>query len=63
MRRKRTAEKLTTAQVARILGVGKKTLYRMLNDGRIPEPARNPNNNYRLWGSQEVEAIREELAK
>jgi predicted DNA-binding transcriptional regulator AlpA len=63
MQRKRSAHNLTTAQVARLLGVTKKTLYRMLQDGRIPEPVRNPDNNYRLWIPQQIEAIRQELAK
>ena len=63
MQRKRSAQNLTTAQVARLLGVTKKTLYRMLQDGRIPEPVRNPENNYRLWIPQQIEAIRQELAK
>ena len=59
MQRKRSAHNLTTAQVARLLGVTKKTLYRMLQDGRIPEPVRNPDNNYRLWIPQQIEAIRQ----
>ena len=63
MQRKRSAHHLTTAQVARLLGVTKKTLYRMLQDGRIPEPVRNPDNNYRLWIPQQIESIRQELAK
>jgi predicted DNA-binding transcriptional regulator AlpA len=63
MRRKRSAQSLTTAQVARVLGLTKKTLYRMLQDGRIPEPVRNPHNNYRVWIPQEIEAIRQEMAK
>jgi predicted DNA-binding transcriptional regulator AlpA len=63
MRRKRSAQSLNTTQVARILGVTKKTLYRMLQDGRVPEPARNPENNYRIWVPQQVEAIREEFGK
>jgi predicted DNA-binding transcriptional regulator AlpA len=63
MRRKRSAHNLTTAQVARVLGIGKKTLYRMLQDGRIQEPVRNPENNYRVWIPQEIEAIRQEMSK
>jgi predicted DNA-binding transcriptional regulator AlpA len=63
MRHKRYTQNLTTAQVARLLGVTKKTLYRMLQDGRVPEPVRNPNNNYRLWVPQQIEAIRMELSK
>ena len=63
MRRKRSAQSLTTAQVARLLGVTTKTLYRMLQDGRVPEPSRNPENNYRIWVPQQIEAMREELAR
>ncbi len=63
MNRKRTSQKLNSAQVARILGVTKKTLYRMLQDGRIPEPPRDPSNNYRIWGQNDVESIRQELGK
>jgi hypothetical protein len=45
------------------LGIAKKTLYRMLQDGRIQEPVRNPDNNYRVWIPQEIEAIRQEMSK
>ena len=63
MRRKRSAQNLTTAQVARLLGVATKTLYRMLHEGRIPEPSRNPANNYRIWIPQQVEVIRQEMTR
>jgi predicted DNA-binding transcriptional regulator AlpA len=63
MRRKRSAHDLTTAQVARLLGVTTKTLYRMLSDGRVPEPSRNPQNNYRIWIPQQIEAIRQEMTQ
>ena len=63
MRRKRSAQNLTTAQVARVLGIATKTLYRMLQDGRIPEPVRNPDNNYRMWIPQQIEEIRQEMFK
>jgi len=53
---------LTTAQVARVLGVTTKTLYRMLKDGRAPEPARNLENNYRVWAPYEVQQLQEELS-
>jgi predicted DNA-binding transcriptional regulator AlpA len=49
--------------VARILGITKKTLYRMLQDGRVPEPGRNQANNFRVWIPQQVEAIRQELGR
>ncbi len=60
---KRTAHLLTTVQVARVLGITKKTLYRMLQDGRVPEPPRNPDNNYRIWLPQQIELVRETLSR
>lgn len=62
MRHKRTVNDLNTTQVARILGVSKKTLYRMLQDGRIPEPPRT-EANYRIWSTHQVESIRQEFGR
>jgi len=50
-----------SAQVAKILGVSPRTLYRMLSDGRIPEPMRNPQNRYRVWTEVDLQQIREAL--
>lgn len=44
-------------QVADILGISVRTLYRMLADGRIPEPERQLNG-YRTWSNEEVQNIR-----
>ena len=52
-----------SSQVAKILGVSSRTLYRMLADGRIPEPMRNPENRYRLWTEVDLQSIREALQK
>lgn len=52
-----------SSQVARILGVSTRTLYRMLADGRIEEPMRDPENRYRLWTEVNIQQIREALAK
>lgn len=38
-----------------------RTLYRMLADGRIPEPMRNPDNSYRIWTDVDLQSIREGL--
>lgn len=48
----------STAQVAKILGISIRTLYRMLEDGRLAEPMRNPSNGYRIWTDVDVRAIR-----
>lgn len=64
MRRKRDRNGLyRSSQVAKILGVTPRTLYRMLGDGRIQEPMRNPDNQYRLWTDVDLQAIREGLNK
>jgi DNA-binding transcriptional MerR regulator len=52
-----------SAQVAKILGVAPRTLYRMLAAGRIQEPMRNPENRYRLWTDVDLQSIREALQK
>jgi DNA-binding transcriptional MerR regulator len=49
---------LTSEQVATILGVTKRTLKNWLRAGKIPEPERNPANNYRLWRPAHLDAIR-----
>jgi excisionase family DNA binding protein len=49
---------ITTEQVAKILGVSKRTLKTWLQTGKVPEPGRNPRNNYRIWTLADVEAVR-----
>jgi excisionase family DNA binding protein len=64
MRRKRERSGLyRSAQVAKILGMSSRTLYRMLADGRIPEPMRNPDNRYRVWTDVDLQTIRENLQR
>lgn len=64
MARKRHRDGLyKSAQVAKILGVSSRTLYRMLAAGRIPEPMRNPENRYRVWTDVDLQTIREALQK
>ena len=64
MARKRERSTLyLSSQVAKILGISSRTLYRMLADGRIPEPMRNPENQYRLWTEVDIQTIREALGR
>jgi predicted DNA-binding transcriptional regulator AlpA len=63
MRRKRPTGTLSTAQVARVLGVTTKTLYRMLKDGRVQEPRRDATNNYRVWVPNEVQQLMKEFSR
>lgn len=52
---------LKSRQVAQILGVSLNTIYRWLKAGKIPEPYRNPENNYRIWTSEDIQQIRYRL--
>jgi len=61
MRKQETDRMFRSSQVARILGVSTRTLYRMLADGRIEEPMRDPENQYRLWTEVNIQQIREAL--
>lgn len=53
--------KLTTSEVARILGISQRTLFRKLKDHTLPEPARNANNQYRQWRPDEIPQLVELL--
>jgi DNA-binding transcriptional MerR regulator len=47
-----------TVEVARMLGVTKRTLNRWIASGRIPAPERHPENGYHLWTSNDLQAVR-----
>jgi len=51
---RRMEPKLTSSEVARLLGISQRTLFRKLKDGTIPEPARNESNRYRQWRPDEI---------
>jgi excisionase family DNA binding protein len=53
---------LSSSQLAERLKISKKTLGRMIKDGRIPDPNRSPGNQWRFWTIQEALEI-EELLK
>lgn len=53
--------RLSSNDVAGVLGISKKTLKNWLRAGKIPEPQRDPNNNYRVWTLQDVENIRKTM--
>jgi predicted DNA-binding transcriptional regulator AlpA len=60
---RQTSTWLRTADVASVLGISQRTLMRKLASGQLPEPARDPNNNYRLWRPEEVEAIHQQIQR
>ena len=49
---------LTTRQVAHELGVSLNTVYRWLKAERLPEPLRDPDNNYRLWTVEDLSRLK-----
>ena len=49
---------IRTKDVARAVGVSRRTLLRWLHEGRIPEVTRD-RNNYRIFTSEDVESIRQ----
>jgi excisionase family DNA binding protein len=53
---------LSSSQLAERLKISKKTLGRMIKDGRIPNPNRTPGNQWRFWTIEEALEI-EELLK
>lgn len=51
--------RLTHKQVANILGVTKKTLYNWEKAAKIPEPRRDPMNNYRYYTTKDIKRLKE----
>jgi len=49
--------RLNTSEVAKMFGVTRATLYRWIEDGKIPEPARDPENGWQIWQQPELDAI------
>jgi predicted site-specific integrase-resolvase len=52
---------LTTARVARILGISKRTLHNWIKAGKVPAPEANPDNGYLQWTMADVEVVRNVL--
>ena len=54
----RSQEYLTTARVARILGISKRTLHNWIKSGKVTGPEVNPENGYLQWTMSDVETVR-----
>jgi predicted site-specific integrase-resolvase len=64
MRRAATSQEvLTSARVARILGITKRTLHNWIKAGKIPGPDVNPDNGYLQWTMTDVEVARNVLTE
>lgn len=51
------AKTYTTSQVALLVGIHKRTLFRWLEDGKIAEPPRNRSNR-RIFTDEDLTTIR-----
>lgn len=49
-------------EVARILGVTRKTVHRYVERGILPAPVLNPSNGYGLWKPSDVDVAQRMLA-
>jgi predicted DNA-binding transcriptional regulator AlpA len=49
--------RLSTTEVSRLFGVTRATLYRWIEGGKLPEPARDPENGWPVWQQPELDAI------
>lgn len=49
-------------EVARILGVTRKTVHRYVERGILPAPILNPSNGYGLWKPSDVDVAQRMLA-
>lgn len=45
------------SEAAKIIGVHKDTIIYWEENGLIPKPRRNPNNNYRIYNKEEIKNI------
>ena len=52
---------LSSADVAAILGITRRTLFNWIKAGKIPEPQRDEKNGYFLWSSVDVQLIQAQL--
>jgi DNA-binding transcriptional MerR regulator len=59
----RSQDYLTTARVARILGITKRTLHNWIKSGKVPGPEANPSNGYLQWTMADVEVVRNALTE
>jgi predicted site-specific integrase-resolvase len=49
--------RLTTTEVVEAYGVARPTLMRWVREGKIPEPARDPESGWPVWQQPELDAI------
>lgn len=50
----RKSKRYLTSEVAKILGISKKTLFNWEKAGKIPKAKRDPMNNYRYYTQEDL---------
>ncbi len=56
--RKKQTRYFTSAAVAKILGLDKRTLHNHIKAGKLPMPDVDPSNGYFRWTEGDIAAIR-----
>jgi predicted site-specific integrase-resolvase len=49
--------RLSTAEVVELFEVSKATLYRWIREGKLPEPARDPESGWPVWQQPDLDAL------
>lgn len=49
--------RLSTSEVAEMFGVTRATLHRWVDQGKIPEPLRDPDNDWPIWQQIQLDAV------
>lgn len=51
--------RLSTTEVSRMFGITRATLYKWIAEGKIPEPAKDPDHGWPVWQQPDLDAILE----
>lgn len=54
MMRYRKSKRYLASEIAKILGISKKTLFNWEKSGKIPKVKRDPINNYRYYTEEDL---------
>jgi excisionase family DNA binding protein len=54
---------LNSTEVAKLFGIARRTLYRWLEEQKIPEPMVDPDTGQRIWRQIDLDGIQQYLAE
>ena len=58
MMRHKKSKRYSASEIAKILGVSKKTLFNWEKSGKIPKAKRDPMNNYRYYTKEDLTKLK-----